>query len=1251
MRNNGSDLNGRENFILNNITTSIIKNTTLSTSSTLSTTSLKLSPTSISNTTTLTLLPLTLSICGSELLLGGYKIFNDTSSLERKQVLPNHFRLFIGFHFCAIDKCSTDHLNIFIDNILIYSFGPPFPSCNPILDDSGVNGCEISLPNNTIIAYFIINSGLLCGNSLVSDVCYRIEIQLEHNITEVIVFMKIPENVVGSYWGISNFSIAITDSSPLYSCSENCTSCVSTVCKTCPSSSYFIQDSYCLNTCNKGYLLDNYSNICYICHSSCLTCDGNTPISCLSCNGSLGLFLNDGMCVSTCPIGKFSDNINFICSFCNNTCQTCLNSSNSSCLSCPPSYIFGSNCLESCPSNTYYNNSLNQCMICNSKCSTCFGPLESQCLSCENNNSCDSDIELFCTVTEIDNPNQFLLSYYPDIYTADVYKRLANDTLISIINDSNIRVAGFILDHSNINQTSFLIKISYDHNSVFSNGLINIKIQNSTENVNFKGRNYSITMRPFHFCSSTTYYDEKTNKCHEKIIITYDWKYSKSLNLIDFTFNQYNDRVIQGLSNNLLSFEIPKLSIQNYNYSIDIQPEINSFSFILESNVSIVGGIILNVIANKSMITAMNLFNNTINLIEKNFSIKLMENYILLTSTQVIINRTLEASTIGSIAASASFYVGIFNKPGSSFVLRGIILSYLIQLQRYDNINYPPNSLSIFKNKKQRIFLDDFLIEVSENFEIAQRFRFYGVTPSFLNNVSDDIFQMAFIFFFGIIFKKINSLIEIYFKKYRFYSIFNKFEVFLIWNLLISIFFSKYLFLCFHVGIALKYKTTISSNCDFALFVIVIIIIIVFPLHFAKLTSLFMENDLEKNASLNQNQILPICLKDNDNLNEIALQLINDKSPIFRKIYLKPKKEIEEEKDQLKIKNLVNWNNLQDYQTPKYKHHNNPQINLSLNSENVQHKKSKNEKNQIYAENFHIENNDVNMLSGKCIYIEKNSDFTQDCTKEKEDFNKTKRKIQEFKDNNISIDKSNKNFNFENKYLEIQIPNSFKTKKSGNSSEQDKKTYDLTQKENKIYDKSFSKVTPLFNPSKIEKCKEKNEKNIVKKTLIHIILVFKKLWSYCYDISEKTKFKNKYKILWKDFKLRKRINLYYFTFDLIRFALIGIFSVLLFEYTIIQIILTFSINFLFGIYLVTVKPFCGKVALYCNILNELCININYFSSLFIAILDRQENLDINLRINLGWVMVFSYLILLYSIVAYSCFYLIISIKALFISKM
>jgi hypothetical protein len=158
--------------------------------------------------------------------------------------------------------------------------------------------------------------------------------------------------------------------------STNCQSCVYP---------YILYGSMCLNECPSTTYLSN--GVCRACSPYCAVCvDFN---QCLACVNVTTLFANQ--CYSACPPGyQMSSQVNstinsYICQQCSSSCLTCRGSSPYDCLSCNTGYFWlnGSSCVSTCPVGLYSNSNSQSCLPCPYGCASCVSP--NNCTTCINN--------------------------------------------------------------------------------------------------------------------------------------------------------------------------------------------------------------------------------------------------------------------------------------------------------------------------------------------------------------------------------------------------------------------------------------------------------------------------------------------------------------------------------------------------------------------------------------------------------------------------------------------------------------------------------------------------------------------------------------------------------------------------------------------------------------------------------------------------------------------------------------------------
>ena len=196
---------------------------------------------------------------------------------------------------------------------------------------------------------------------------------------------------------------------PQFSC-LTCNSGAGDNCLSCDTGSFLAPTPVgeCLASCPAGFWPDSGTRTCKICYQnsanpllSCLTCNGGTSSSCLSCH--VGAFLSSvsgGSCVTSCPSNKWANPITRTCEDCyQNTvgpafsCATCNGANSYNCTSCASNtYLYPAEvgqCLGTCPAGYYGDSTTHTCEKCAEdhttplfSCITCSAGTLNDCLSC-----------------------------------------------------------------------------------------------------------------------------------------------------------------------------------------------------------------------------------------------------------------------------------------------------------------------------------------------------------------------------------------------------------------------------------------------------------------------------------------------------------------------------------------------------------------------------------------------------------------------------------------------------------------------------------------------------------------------------------------------------------------------------------------------------------------------------------------------------------------------------------------------------
>ena len=158
---------------------------------------------------------------------------------------------------------------------------------------------------------------------------------------------------------------------------------------------------------------------------------------------------------------------------------------------------------------------------------------------------------------------------------------------------------------------------------------------------------------------------------------------------------------------------------------------------------------------------------------------------------------------------------------------------------------------------------------------------------------------------------------------------------------------------------------------------------------------------------------------------------------------------------------------------------------------------------------------------------------------------------------------------------------------------------------------------------------------------------FQSIYSFLYKIQDRENYKTKYFFLTKDFKSDKTSR-FQIIVDLARFFIISMIVVVLYGYAFLQMTIILMINFLYFVNMVSFKPFRSKIDLYFIIFNEINLNSAFCVAFILALWDIQENDYISWRINMGWILVFAYIFLMFSLIINSLIRIFLVLRYLLI---
>ena len=139
----------------------------------------------------------------------------------------------------------------------------------------------------------------------------------------------------------------------------------------------------------------------------------------------------------------------------------------------------------------------------------------------------------------------------------------------------------------------------------------------------------------------------------------------------------------------------------------------------------------------------------------------------------------------------------------------------------------------------------------------------------------------------------------------------------------------------------------------------------------------------------------------------------------------------------------------------------------------------------------------------------------------------------------------------------------------------------------------------------------------------------KKKWKEYLLVHDLENLIGKYDVLYNDFKQNTKLSHILVIFDLTRYFLIAM-LVAFFEHYFLHVLSTLLIlNSLFCLYLIIYFPFKEKIKNGLTLITELANVLATCGALTIAICDKNEIYDAQLRLNAGWMIVYANIILIF----------------------
>lgn len=135
-----------------------------------------------------------------------------------------------------------------------------------------------------------------------------------------------------------------------------------------------------------------------------------------------------------------------------------------------------------------------------------------------------------------------------------------------------------------------------------------------------------------------------------------------------------------------------------------------------------------------------------------------------------------------------------------------------------------------------------------------------------------------------------------------------------------------------------------------------------------------------------------------------------------------------------------------------------------------------------------------------------------------------------------------------------------------------------------------------------------------------------------YNPKDPKEFSFRHRILCKGFRKDKILGKYYFFISFFRFLSLSIIVTQFYSFPLAQVCCMEVVCLCFLTYLIISRPFEIKVDTIISLFNEGLVNIAFISGIFLGYYDKIGYYDSDVRMNFGWAIVFTYLILMYGLI-------------------
>lgn len=1022
-------------------------------------------------------------------------------------------------------------------------------------------------------------------------------------------------------------------------CPTYCTTCASANnCLTCVSTYFLTLQGSCVSSCPLNTYISGTT--CQNCDPSCRSCSGPTIYECLTCPPNIVLY--KGECLSSCPNQTFNSTTKInsynqiLCIDCDSTCLTCSGPYNTQCTSCfdPNNYLSDSTCINYCPAGQYSYTEEMICLQCYTGCLSCFGPDENQCMTCSgtnsiiNDNSCVSQCPsdkypitylssqiticescgLYCAVcnqinqcgecqegyffdqsqgscklsqqlaayiVEVMNPTKFYLFFSSSWgYIQENYQNIIS---LALYNASDISF-NYQIINSMIYSNAYLISLTYNDTIPSTASLIiSITINYALTDYQYKLKDNStqitIPLQEYPFCSSSQYYDETSNLTLNKIIISPELAYGSDSITFSLSFNSINN--LQSFVSVYSTIMITSFLSTDFNYTLTPTSS-TSTTFTLQLNpykpVVLLPIMQYSLILPEEIVILNDYANST-----STASIILHDYYLLNNEENAQIEAIKGQNDGASDAAQGSACFGTIVSSGSPLFIQGMMLSQMIFLMKFTKIEFPPNLVELFKENDLPTFFFFYTFEMDSEDEgvLPEGSIKDDVSPYYMNNVGEMICKNAVLLFIAIIF----IIICEHFKKYNNNILMKSFTVargVIVFELVLFFYLENLLKMGFLTTVSLMYPAINSSQgkLNYSISACAIVIGGLFLLHIyfviKNCQTLKMNEAFEKHK-------LSIFMKGSSKYGSTSIKG-DRKTRVFDENFF-GNKELRLEKSSVVNNFTLNPKNKEESSGKDSKE----ATDLPLSPLSPIHFFPLGSPSLLEKTQDNPNKNNTKVCFGQMELKDTGNSSPE------EPFTKEKTKIE-----TINILKSMKSFS-----IASPLPQKFR------------KTFDMFESESK----------PSMILTKITKFEEP------KKCLDH------QPWKFLYRPNPKDpeQYLKDHLLLHEEIKNDKYVR-YFVLLDYLRQTTICILIALMRSQPLAQLILINLINVVFLTMTAIYRPFIKCSSLFFELVNELITAVALIGVLGLAIMDKLENGDTRTRLNLGWVIIYANLGLLYWII-------------------